>query len=91
MVSFLLIYLFAGETNFFKSYIIIETKLEKIFNSEERVELNELISIGISKVTAYLALLFLTADGKCDLQQDEFYSDLYVVKNNDDRTVESEN
>ena len=29
MVSFLLIYLFAGETNFFKSYIIIETKLEK--------------------------------------------------------------
>ena len=69
----------------------VQTKLEKIFISEERVELNELISIGISKVTAYLALLFLTADGKCDLQQDEFYSDLYVVKNNDDRTVESEN
>ena len=69
----------------------VQTKLEKIFNSEEKVELNELISIGISKVTAYIALLFLTADGKCDLQQDEFYSDLYVVKNNDDRTVESEN
>ncbi len=70
---------------------MVQTKLEKIFNSEEKVELSELISIGISKVTAYIALLFLTANGKCDLQQDEFYSDLYVVKNNDDRTVESEN
>jgi len=58
----------------------IQVKLEKIFNKDEKVELNELISIGMSKISAYIALLFLTAEGKCDLQQDEFYSDLYVVK-----------
>ncbi|MGN1125596.1 MAG: segregation/condensation protein A [Candidatus Gastranaerophilaceae bacterium] len=58
----------------------IQTKLEKIFNKEEKVELHELVSIGMSKVTAFIALLFLTAEGKCDLEQDEFYSDLYVVK-----------
>lgn len=58
----------------------IQAKLEKIFNNEEKVELHELVSIGMSKVTAFIALLFLTAEGKCDLEQDEFYSDLYVVK-----------
>ena len=58
----------------------IQAKLEKIFNKEEKVELHELVSIGMNKVTAFIALLFLTAEGKCDLEQDEFYSDLYVVK-----------
>ena len=58
----------------------IQAKLEKIFNKEEKVELHELVSIGMSKVTAFIALLFLTAEGKCALEQDEFYSDLYVVK-----------
>lgn len=58
----------------------IQLKLEKIFNKNEKVELNELISIGMNKVAAYLAILFLTADGKCDIEQNEFYSDLYVVK-----------
>ena len=58
----------------------IQAKLEKIFNKEEKVELHELVSIGMSKVTAFIALLFLTAEGKCDLEQNEFYSDLYVVK-----------
>lgn len=58
----------------------IQLKLEKIFNKDEKVELNELISIGMNKISAYIALLFLTAEGKCDLEQDEFYSDLYVVK-----------
>lgn len=58
----------------------IQAKLEKIFNKEDKVELHELVSIGMSKVTAFIALLFLTAEGKCDLEQDEFYSDLYVVK-----------
>lgn len=58
----------------------IQTKLDKIFNTSKKVELNELISIGMNKISAYIALLFLTAEGKCDLEQDEFYSDLYVVK-----------
>lgn len=60
----------------------LQTKLEKIFNKSEKVELNELISIGMSKISAFIALLFLTAEGKCDLEQEEFYSDLYVVKAN---------
>ena len=34
MVSFLLIYLFAGETNLFKSYVIIKTKLGKGLQKE---------------------------------------------------------
>lgn len=58
----------------------IQAKLEKIFNKEEKIELHELVSIGMNKVTAFIALLFLTAEGKCDLEQDEFYSNLYVVK-----------
>ncbi len=64
------------------SVLAIQSKLEKIFNKEEKVELHELISIGINKITAYIALLFLTSEGKCDLEQEEFYSDLYVVKAN---------
>ncbi len=59
-----------------------QAKLEKIFNKNEKVELKELISIGMNKISAYIALLFLTAEGKCDLEQEEFYSDLYVVKAN---------
>ena len=58
----------------------IQTKLDKIFNTNKKVELNELISIGMNKISAYIALLFLTAEGKCDLEQEEFYSDLYVVR-----------
>jgi len=58
----------------------IQAKLEKIFNTNQKVELKELISIGMNKISAYLAVLFLTADGKCDIEQEEFYSDLYVVK-----------
>lgn len=60
----------------------IQVKLEKIFNQENKVNLEELVSIGMSKISAYIALLFLTADGVCDLEQDEFYSDLYVVRAN---------
>ncbi|MBR2526458.1 segregation/condensation protein A [bacterium] len=58
----------------------IQRKLDKIFNKDKKVELNELISIGMSKISAYIAVLFLTAEGKCDIEQEEFYSDLYVVK-----------
>lgn len=61
---------------------VLQTKLEKIFNQSDKVEINELVSIGMSKVSAYIAVLYLTADGKCDIEQEEFYSDLYVVKAN---------
>ena len=48
----------------------------------------------MDRVSAYIALLFLTAETDYDLKQDEFYSDLYVVKggeNNEQRTVEIQN
>lgn len=31
-------------------------------------------------MSAYIALLFLAAESDYDLEQEEFYSDLYVVK-----------
>ena len=34
----------------------------------------------MDKISAYIALLFLTAETDYDLVQDEFYSDLYVIK-----------
>ena len=34
----------------------------------------------MDRISAYISLLFLTADSDYDLEQDEFYSDLYVVK-----------
>ena len=34
----------------------------------------------MDRISAYISLLFLTADSDYDLVQDEFYSDLYVVK-----------
>ena len=34
----------------------------------------------MDRISAYISLLFLTVDSDYDLEQDEFYSDLYVVK-----------
>lgn len=53
--------------------------LEKLFESNEKIELAELATAGMDKISTYIALLFLSADGRVDLVQDEFYSDLYVV------------
>lgn len=60
----------------------IREVLTKIFTTEEKVEMSELSSTGLDKISIYLALLFLTADDRIDLQQEEFYSDLYVVPSN---------
>ena len=49
-------------------------------NRQDRIELNELTLLGMDRVNAYVSLLFLTTDSDYDLEQDEFYSDLYVVK-----------
>ncbi|MBQ4078283.1 segregation/condensation protein A [bacterium] len=59
---------------------ILHENLVKIFEKEEKVELNTLTLLGLDKISAYMALLFLTVDSEFDLEQDEFYSDLYVVK-----------
>lgn len=57
----------------------IREVLTKLFTTEEKIEMNELNSTGLDKISIYLALLFLTADDRIDLEQEEFYSDLYVV------------
>lgn len=57
----------------------LRENLEQIFKKEKRIELNELTLLGMDKVTAYIALLFLSADSNYELVQKEFYSDLYVV------------
>ena len=59
---------------------ILHENLINIFEKEERVELTTLTMLGLDKISAYIALLFLTVESEFDLEQDEFYSDLYVVK-----------
>jgi len=58
----------------------LRENLEQIFKNGDRIELNELTLLGMDKITAYIALLFLSATSDYELVQDEFYSDLYVTK-----------
>lgn len=58
----------------------LKANLEQFFQNEDKVELNELLLLGMDKMSAYIALLFLAAESDYDLEQEEFYSDLYVVK-----------
>ena len=58
----------------------LKDNLVQIFERQDKIELNELTLLGMDKISAYIALLFLSADTDYDLYQKEFYSDLYVVK-----------
>ena len=58
----------------------LKDNLEEILNRQDKIELNELTLLGMDRISAYISLLFLTAESDYDLVQDEFYSDLYVVK-----------
>lgn len=58
----------------------LKENLERIFEHEEKIELRTLTLLGMDKISAYISLLFLTAESDYDLMQDEFYGDLYVVK-----------
>ena len=71
----------------------LKENLGQVFERNEKIELNDLTLFGMDKISAYIALLFLTVDTDYDLEQEEFYSDLYVVKggNNEFGTVEVEN
>jgi segregation and condensation protein A len=60
--------------------IRLKENLTQIFTQNKKIELNELTLLGMDKISAYIALLFLTAETDYDLAQDEFYSDLYVVR-----------
>ena len=64
--------------------LTLKENLGQIFEKNDKIELNELTLLGIDRVSAYIALLFLTAETDYDLKQDEFYSDLYVVKGGED-------
>ena len=71
-----------------KSVEVLHENLLRIFETEEKVELNTLTLLGMDKITAYISLLFLSVNENYDLVQDEFYSDLYVVKRKDNLTQE---
>lgn len=58
----------------------LRDNLEQIFENGSRVELTELTLLGMDKISAYIALLFLSAESDYELVQDEFYSDLYVTR-----------
>ena len=64
--------------------LTLKENLGQIFKKNDKIELNELTLLGMDRVSAYIALLFLTAETDYDLKQDEFYSDLYVVKGGED-------
>lgn len=69
----------------------LKDNLGQIFEHQDKIELNELTMLGMDRISAYLALLFLSRDTDYELEQEEFYSDLYVVKGgekNADTTVE---
>jgi segregation and condensation protein A len=54
--------------------------LERILIQQEQVSLSEIIEQGkIDKISAFLALLFLTARSNFAMQQEEFYGELYVI------------
>lgn len=58
----------------------LKANLGEILSRQDKIELNELTLLGMDRISAYISLLFLTVDSNYDLVQDEFYSDLYVVK-----------
>lgn len=62
-----------------KSVVKLQKSLEKLFETDEKVELSELTDSGMDKISAYIALLFLSARSRINLVQDEFYSELYVT------------
>ena len=64
----------------------LKENLSQIFEQNDKIELNELTLLGMDKISAYIALLFLTAESDYELKQEEFYSDLYVVKGGENST-----
>ena len=68
----------------------LKANLSEILSRQDKIELNELTLLGMDKISAYISLLFLTAESDYDLEQDEFYSDLYVVKRKPTLTLPEE-
>ena len=66
----------------------LKANLGEILNRQDKIELNELTLLGMDRINAYISLLFLTVNSDYELVQDEFYSDLYVVKGNSNGRTE---
>ena len=58
----------------------LKANLSEILSRQDKIELNELTLLGMDKISAYISLLFLTVESGYDLEQDEFYGDLYVIR-----------
>ena len=71
----------AKEDDYKLGVAILKNNLIEILEREDKIELNELTLLGLDRITAYMSLLFLVKEGDYALNQDSFYGDLYVVKN----------
>ena len=58
----------------------LKANLSEILSRQDKIELNELTLLGMDKISAYISLLFLTVESDYDLEQDEFYGDMYVIR-----------
>ena len=58
----------------------LRDNLADIFTHNKKIELNDLLVIGMDNISAYLSLLFLVPEGVYDIEQNEFYSDVYIKK-----------
>ena len=71
----------AHEEDYKLGATILRNNLTEILNREDKIELNELTLLGMDRITAYISILFLVTEGDYTLKQDDFYGELYVVKN----------
>lgn len=71
----------------------MEQNLVKILERESSIEIRELTLLGFSRTAAYIAVLYLASYGKFEIQQDEFYGDLFVKlpKKQDENVLEAAN
>jgi len=62
--------------------------LERFFLHNEAMSLSQLETEGeIDRVSAFIALLFLTARDECDLEQDEFYGELFITPSKTEKGI----
>lgn len=54
--------------------------LAQILKKEEKIELRELCLLGFKRSSAFIALAFLVREGEYDVEQKEFYGELYAIK-----------
>jgi len=58
----------------------VKANLDEIFKNETKIEIESLTLLGFSKMTAYIALLYLAPQTDYTLTQEIFYDKLYIEK-----------